>query len=763
VPDLRRLARAVLLSVIAGLCVPAALAQNASLRGFVRDASNGEALEGAAVVLRDASGGLSGAATDRDGYFVVPRVAPGRYGIRVSYLGFRMLRDTLVLRPGEDAARVFRLQPSDVEGEEVTVESARDDVSDLGLAGLDVIRPADIERLPTPGVSADLVSYVTAQPGVVAQGDRGGQLFVRGGTPSQNLVLIDGIPILQPFHVIGFYSAFPADILASADLYAGGFGARYGGRISSVLDVKARTGNNRNFTGSVSAGPFLVTALAEGPIVRGRSAFLLSDRESVIEQVAPRLLARDLPYRFYDRFGKLSWDVSTRTSAALTLMQTYDRGKLSDLQSGRVATDTTNDAVIWKNAAYGLRLLHLPAGVPFIGEMTATFTRHENLFGTAGSPERTSSVQFLNFNFSLQYLVRGQELEAGASIRNGRLAYRLGGIFEGTRDGTEYLTEGTVYLDAPLSLSNAFAVRPGIRLSSFRGKGTVEPRVRAFFRPGGTQARHQITAAWGIYRQDLEGIADRRDAGDVFTAWVASGLDGEVPRAVHTILGYGFRASRRFSLELEGFHKRLDNLLVPVFSSVPQFTTRLQPASGTVTGGDAKVKGEAGPVFGSLAYGYSRTRYQALDPRIQYWYGTSSFEYAPPHDRQHQFTATAGATLAGFELSAQWQFGSGLPFTRSAGFDVYVHLDSTVNVMNEPGTPRVLYGQPYDARLPTYHRLDASLQRKFRVGTRARATLQVGLTNAYDRRNLFYLDLFTLRRIDQLPLIPSAGFKLELL
>ena len=748
------------LLVLLAFGTPAARAQSASLRGFVRDAGSGEALEGAAVVVRARDGRLGGAATDRDGYYFASRLAPGRYAVTVTYVGYTTARDSVELAPGEILTRSFELRTADVEGGEVTVEAERPGAADLGLAGLDVVRPADIERIPTPGVSPDLVAYLQAQPGVVSTGDRGGQLFVRGGTPTQNLVLVDGIPVYQPFHVLGFYSAFPAEIVSSADVYAGGFGAKYGGRISSVLDVQTRTGNNRRFEGNLAAGPFVVAAQAEGPLVPGKASFLLSDRESVIERVAPGLLGRELPYRFWDRFGKLAVNLSERTTVTATGLFTSDRGNLSDLAPGRDDADGGSE-VVWKNQAYGARLLHLPAGVPFIAEVLGTFTRVENAFGPRAAPERESSLESFNVGGNVTYLWLDNEVEAGLAVRNVELRYDLGTRFAGIQSKTEYLTEGTAYLDAALPFGRSFALRPGVRGSAFRGKLTVEPRLRAFYRPGGAKARHQLTGAWGIYRQDLEGIADRRDAGDVFTAWVASGTGDAVPQAVHAIVGYGYRPAVGFRFEAEAYRKWLSNLLVPEFSSVPRFETRLQPATGDVVGADVKVEAIRGPLYGALSYGYSRVVYRAAGRGIPYWYGSDALEYSPPHDRRHQVTAVGQAEAFGFDLKVQWQLGTGLPFTRSAGFDAFVLLDTLVDLTQAPGAPRVLYGRPYDARLPVYHRLDVSIDRRFPVGRRARLTLQAGLTNAYDRRNLFYLDLFTLRRVDQLPLIPSLGLKIE--
>jgi hypothetical protein len=753
--------RYLLLLVLAAL--PAA-AQDATLRGFVRDAADGSVLQGVNVRLEPEAGGAPvGAATDRDGYFIVTRVEPGAYTLRVSYIGYAELRERVVFEPGDYVTREFEIALEAGELDDVLVEAEGEGAASMGAAGLTTVRGADLERIPTPGLSADLVGYLQSMPGVVSTGDRGGQLFVRGGTPSQNLVLIDGIPIFQPFHVIGFYSAFPAEILQSTDIYAGGFGARYGGRISSVIDVKTRQGNNRSFEGAVSAGPFLTAANVEGPLVRGRASFLVSARESVIEPVAPELLGRELPYHFWDRFAKVDARLGPSTSASVTLMRTYDRGNLSDLaaEDPNTVAGTTDDIVKWENEAYGARLVHLPEGLPIIGAVTLSYTTLSNEFGNADDPERRSSVRSINADVGLTYVLGDQEIEFGGGVRNVLIDYDLGTTFSG-RDATdkEFLTEGSVFVDAGVALSDWFVVQPGIRGSAFRGKLAAEPRVRAFVRPGGQDAVQQLTLAWGLYRQDLEGIADRRDAGDVFTAWVATDLGDEVPRAMHAIAGYQVRPSRHLEFEVEGYYKWLDNLLIPEWSAVPEFSTELQQAEGRAWGVDTRVEAQGGPFFGYVSYAYSQVEYTSFQETLQLWYGTDELAFSPPHDRRHQINIVGEAEAAGFDLSVRWQFGSGLPFSRSAGFDSFVLLDSLVNIGGEPGTPRVIYGEPYDSRLPTYHRLDVSAARSFPLAPRTRATLQAGLINAYDRRNLFFLDLFTLRRINQLPLIPSFGLKL---
>src|SRR5690606_5693708 len=181
----------------------------------------------------------------------------------------------------------LRLEPSALQIEGVTVSGER------GLPtrslGRQEIRPAELRLAPTPGGSGDMASYLQTLPGVTTTGDRGGQMFIRGGSAAENLVLVDGVPVYQPFHILGFYSILPADLLRSADFYPGGFGARYVGRTSSVLDVALRDGDPTRLAASASVSSFVAEARVEGPAGPGIS-WLVSARRSLIDETSRALL-----------------------------------------------------------------------------------------------------------------------------------------------------------------------------------------------------------------------------------------------------------------------------------------------------------------------------------------------------------------------------------------------------------------------------------------------------------------------------------------
>ncbi|TDI71134.1 MAG: TonB-dependent receptor [Bacteroidetes bacterium] len=731
--------------------------QAAMLRGFVNDDDNGESLMGVNVVLTSADGTFRGASSDFEGLYVIASLPTGRYFFSATFIGYETRLDTLDFDAGEIRTYNFSMAFETRELDEVVVEAERDGAGAAAVvAGLQTVRPQDIERIPAPDVSGDLVNYLSTLPGVVSVGDQGGQFFVRGGEPTQNLVLLDGILIYQPFHLIGFYSAFPSNIINVVDVYAGGFGARFGGRLSSVINVATRNGNKRRFEGDISIAPFVSAARLEGPLVRNRVSVILSGRVSVIDQGVEKLIDTPLPYSFSDLFGKLHANLSANSQVSFTGLQTYDRGTIDPV--GAADTLSAADQVIWRNKAFGTRFMLLPTSLPVQAEIILSSSEIKNTFGQEINPARKSKASRFNFSANITHFTANANIDWGLFLSSIRLESELGGAFQGISKDVENVTEVGAYLETEIGDPKKIRIRPGIRIASFPSNGVsfLEPRARLIYDVG----VHRFSAAWGLYHQEVIGLADRRDAGDVFTAWTVSPKES-VPEAMHVIAGYQIRPVPALRFAMEGYYKKLSNLSIARWSAFPQFTTEFQSADGEVFGFDARVELNTGIFYGFVNYGHSKVEYVAKQSEIQYWFGTQELTFSPPHDRRHQVNALASFSLYGYKLGIRFQYGSGLPYSRAVGFDEFILLDGPTDVFEEEGATRVLYGQPYDGRLPSYHRLDISLDKSFTFVGGTRLVLQAGVTNAYDRTNLFYVDLFTLRSLDQLPLIPSFGLKFE--
>ena len=722
-----------------------ALAQT-TVRGFVTD-SDGP-LPGANVAVQPLPDGrLAGATTDGDGFYAVGPLRAGRYAVRISYVGYQAFLDTLRVGDVPVVTLSVTLRPAGSALNEVTVTEAGGAISD---GGVQTVRPADLARVPTPGGSGDLASYLVTLPGVVTTGDTGGQLYVRGGTPSQNLVLIDGAPVFQPFHAVGFFSAFPEDVVGSVDLYAGGFGVRYSGRVSSVLDVTTRNGSAERFAGAAEVGPFLVGGRVEGPIQRGTSSFLLSARTSIIEDLAPTLLGRELPLAFSDVHAKLAQrgDAGACTASALW---TRDRGRV-DPERG--------DVFAWTNGVLGGRCVVAPRASPVRLETSMSVSYVLNEAGLPEAPERTSDVYLASADADLSRLTTFGRVRSGGYGRFVQTAFSLGEQYTALRESREAVIEAGAYGEVEVALAARTRATAGVLLEKpAYGGATLQPRGRVAWRPAGDGGPGLDIAA-GLYRQSLLGISDERDAGSPFVVWTTPRTEEGRVVSTHLLVG-GTIPIGGLRMGVEAYAKRTQNQPVPILSSRAQFTTTLARSNVVVRGADLRVEGSRGALYGFVGYGYAEVEVQAASGDFGYSFGDPVTRYRPPYDRRHQVNGLVSYRRGRTSASLRWQYGSGLPFTRVVGFDDAVPPVGLPDVRTDPGTTRVLFGRPYDGRLPAFHRLDVSMGRTVPIEG-GRLVFQAGAINAYDRANVFYFDVFRLKRVDQLPLVPFVSAKLSL-
>ncbi len=723
-----------------------------SLRGFVTDAGDGTPLELVHVILRTADGSVVGSVTDLDGSYLVPDLRMGLYTVTARRVGFEVFSDSIYLESGRSEILNIELTAG-VALEEVVIESEGAQSS----VGFVAVRPRDIARIPMPDLTGDLAGYLSAMPGVVALADQGGQVFIRGGEPTQNLVQVDGVMVYQPMHILGFYSAFPSDIISGSDVYAGGFGAGFGERMSSVIDVSARTGSMKGLAGTATVSPFISSLTLEGPVVRDRLSVLASARQSMVDGGASRIIGRELPLRFGDAFLKMSGNVSNSSRASLIAMRTYDQGTLHE--------GPNPDEVRWSNLSAGLRYLVLPRRYPLSADVRVSHSRLESELGSRDKPSRETHIENWHFAWQATFYGRRADVETGMALRVVSSGSVLGGQFQNTDVSSQDAEHVSVHVEPEFKLGPRTRLRTGVRVQFFdmRFAPYLEPRWRLDWQFG----RHQISSAGGLYYQAVLGINDRRDAASVFTVWTSAPKRqsdrndvraGIAQQALHGLFGYRIWIGNALQIAAEAYHKRLRNLYIAEWTAYPRFTTRLQPAAGRVLGVDVRLEMKHRSLQCQVSYGYAATRYEAMQETLGLWYGEESVAFNPPHDRRHQIGALASATVRGFDVSTRFSFGSGLPFSRAVGFDGFLVVDDVEGLAEKAGSRRVIYERPFEARLPTYHRMDIAVARAFSAGE-ANIAMQLSAINTYDRRNLFYLDVFTLQRTDQLPFIPSMGIK----
>lgn len=715
--------------------------QFATVRGLVVDGDDDQPLQGVNVALRSDDGSLMGTSTQGGGLYVLSRIPPGSYSITFSFIGYVSVIDTLAFDFGDLKTINVSLEPDNAMLDDVVVESERRESRSTSIAGFQTIRPSDLERIPVPGLSGDLVSYLNASPGFQAAGDRGGQLFVRGGTPIQNLFLLDGMRVYKPVHIIGLYSAFPADIISYSDIYAGGYGARYGGRLASVVDVTTRNGNKKKVAGSISMAPFLGSGRIEIPVVKDRVSVVASARESLIRDVAPELLDQSLPFRFGDRFFKLHGFINQTSHLSITALRTFDEGDLAGDAS-------VSRNIRWRNEAYGGRFHYLAPSLPVLAQITVSVSKLEveKLLNEDTIQASRSSGFEGQFNFA--YLLGRSEIHFGIFGHSSQFNFSLS---PARRDRSEeFVTEGGAFIEGIFKTDRA-QVSPGLRFHSFpsRGQVTTEPRLRASYFPFDDRDV-SLNMAAGVYHQQIVALTDDRTVSDVFAAWTPSPNGEPVPRSEHLILGVASKPYAWLDASLEVYMMNATNLAFPELGA-PLLINNIVPSV------DSRSRG----IDVSTAVTQTRFFVNVNYSLASVTYDTGSVTFRPPHDRRHQLYINAGTSVKDVRLAIQWQYGSGLPYTPIVGFIDEVNIDDQdLTFATIDGERRIVYAASLSERQPAFHRLDVTAEKTF--GFRfAELTLQAGAINVYGRANLFDYDYFSLTRINQLPLIPSVGLRMK--
>lgn len=729
-----------------------AAAQQASIQGLISDFSTGEPLNGANIILesQEDPANLLGVSSGSDGYYRLGNITPGTWFLRISYIGYAVYRDTLTFRSGDNLTINQALQEDDAVLDELVV--TRIVGATRRIEGAQRITPLELRRVPGPA-SGDLASYLQTLPGVVSLGDRGGQVFIRGGSPSENMVLVDGALIYQPSHIVGFFSPFPENLVAGADFYASGFSPKYTGRISSVLDIQMRSGDRFNTYASGAISPFAAEIFAEGPLIKGTSSWVFSARNSHIDKTSKWYPIEQQPLQFESQFLKGSF-VQDDTRCSVMAMHSFDRGRI-DFEM--------DESIEWRNFLMGGRCTALPENSSTLVTTNANFSRFSNAAGTTKPYGFKSSIMRLNFDLDLRQFYNNIRFDYGTYTRLKFLDYSLGELFSGYNDQSASQFLLGFHAQASIPVLDRIAILPGLGVSynGVFGFG-IEPRFRFTWQPFGNDSE-EFSGSLGLYLQPITGINDIRDASSVFVAWMSSPIENNQMEALHATLGWQQSFGNGFTWSVEAYHKQMNRIATPTWNLIAEFTTDLALATGKVYGSDIRIDFNRGRFYGLLGYGYSWTLYESAQDHFNVWFDEPIQSFHPPHDRRHQINVLSSLEVGKYTFGARWQLGSGMPFTRPMGFDDFLDFrDRLPDVNLDRGNRRVLVDKPFEGRMPVVHRMDLSVERNFQISdSGSNINIQMGAINVYNQSNIFYYDLFTNRRIDQFSFAPYLTMKLE--
>ncbi|MCB0483849.1 MAG: TonB-dependent receptor, partial [Flavobacteriales bacterium] len=290
-------------------------AQTGGIKGFVNEKDSRSPVIYTNVYFK---GTTYGATTDANGFYSITRVPAGTYTLMVTFLGYDTLQEQITITPNNIITKNLFLNKSSIELRTVNISAEAQEAKTEVRMSVTQITPQKISQLPTLGGQPEFAQYLQVIPGVIFTGDQGGQLYIRGGTPVQNAILFDGMYIYNGFHSIGLFSVIDADMIRSADVYTGGFGAQFGNRISSVMDITSRDGNANRLGGKLSVSTFGAKLNLEGPLKKATPnndasiSYSLSYKNSYLDQTSKTLYnyadSNGLPFSFNDFYGKVSFN-----------------------------------------------------------------------------------------------------------------------------------------------------------------------------------------------------------------------------------------------------------------------------------------------------------------------------------------------------------------------------------------------------------------------------------------------------------------------
>ena len=770
--------RLILLALFFLLNGVAAMAQDDnSIKGFVYEESTGEPMMFTNVYLR---GTTFGGATNENGYFNINRIPDGRYTLLITSVGYDTISETFNLSKGQSISRKYYMKETSQKLETVTITADKIEARTETKTSVITVTPKTITKIPSVGGQADFAQYLQVVPGVIFTGDQGGQLYIRGGSPIQNKVLLDGMVVYNPFHSIGLFSVFDTDIIRNADVYTGGFGAEYSGRISSIMDISTRDGNKKRLSGKLGANCFGAKVMLEGPLKKAKTpddvtlSFILSAKNSYLEQSSkflyPYASKTGLPFNYQDFYGKLSLNAPNGSKVNLFGFSFNDQVNnymsLSDFG--------------WNSYGAGANFLVIPGKAPVMIEGNIAYSSYTSRMKESDNPDRFSNINGFNMGFDFSQFMGKNTMKYGIEMLGYTTDYQTYSVYGHNSIGAKLnSTEIGAYVKYKAVLGK-FLLEPSFRLQFYASLSDLSPEPRIALKYNATD-RLRLKAAAGMYSQNFVAATSDRDVVNLFYGFL-SGIDnlpetfnGEktksyLQKANHFILGGEFDLSRNATVNIEGYWKDFNQLTninrnklypdTPDNSQIPDLLKKdFTKETGSAYGFDVSLKYEDKHwyLWAVYALGFVNRQYEKVVEE-----GVEMVEYAPHFDRRHNvnviLTYTAGSKRQ-WEFSGRWNFGTGFPFTQVQGFYEYYSFQDGINFdyTTTNGDLGVLYGDLNAGRLPTYHRFDIDVKRKFYFTENIMLEADLSVTNVYNRNNVFYVNMVTSQIARQLPILPTFG------
>ncbi|MBE7634248.1 TonB-dependent receptor plug domain-containing protein [Tenacibaculum finnmarkense genomovar ulcerans] len=758
--------------------------QKYSISGTVKDATTGETLLGANIVIKDA---LKGTTTNEYGFYSMT-ILKGIYVLQISYVGYKSKEIKVDL--SNNIKRNFELTLAENALEEVVVKSTNTSKSQVRtiLTGVSSLRAAEVKKLPAFFGEPDITRAVLTQPGVSTVGEGASGFNVRGGNIDQNLLLLDEAPLYNSSHLWGLFSAINTDALKDLKFYKGGIPARFGGRASSVLDMRQKEGSSKIFKAEGGVGLLFSRVTLEGPIKKDKLSFLVSGRRTYFDLFFP-LAGEDLKNQkmyFYDLNTKLSWNINDNNTLFLSGYFGKDVMKFKAEEETeydeQTQTETTEPAgeisFSWNNATTSLRWNHVFSNKLFMNLSTIYSSYKYALAAQNDGPSQTDSGSAFEWTSSVENYIFKPDFTYYLNPET-KMRFGIHGTYYRFTPAKITSTEQTIG-SIDLSVEKGLEIAPyyelekkwdklsmnvGTRYAIFRNLGPYEvasyasglPKTPSTITGQVKYKSGKTIAKYGGFEPRLSlkyDIDDRKSlkigynkmyqyihlmsnssAALPFDVWKLSGKYVK-PLAVNQYsFGFAFDSeNRNYNFSVEGYYKDFKNLVEYVNNADlfinKNIETQLLPANGYAYGSEFSVHKTKGKLTGNLNYTYSVSKRKTVSEFSSENINNGAY-FSSNYDKPHIFNATAN-----YKFSDTWTMGtfftfqSGRPTTIITGRGIYgKNKDETV----------FTYSDRNKYRMKNTHRLDVSLtySSEASLHSKWKGSWSFGFYNIYGRKNAF--------------------------
>lgn len=767
-------------------------AQKHTVSGYVLDSETGEKLIGAKVfdpVLK------VGAVTNTYGFYSIT-VKSDTLKLTASYLGYKTFSTVLVLE--KDIELNIDLSIADIEVDEVVI-TAEESITESATMSTNEIPVEQIKKLPALLGEVDVIKTLQLLPGVQSGSEGSSGLYVRGGSPDQNLVLLDGVPLYNVQHLFGFFSVFNADALKNVTLIKGGFPARYGGRLSSVLDINMKEGNLNEFHGEGSIGIVASKLTLEGPIKKGKTSFLVSGRRTYIDLLAKPFIkaASDGDasggYYFYDVNAKVNHIFSDKDRLYLSGYFGRDRFYANDRYTfNNGPTEFTYEdkfGLAWGNVIGALRWNHLFSNKLF-SNLTVTYSNYDfdvfanftdsettagNTITNSSSADYVSGIRDfsakLDFDFyaAPNHLIRFGAYGIHHTFTPGVTQIKFnqsGGPGIDTTFGSQK-TQGIetgIYIEDEIKLGSRFRANVGLHASGFAVNKefytSLQPRFTSRFMLDENWA---LKGSFATMAQYLH-LLSNSNVGLPTDLWVPATDRIKPQTSWQGALGFARNLwDRQFEFSVEGYYKYMNNVIAykegAAFLSIDEdWQDKVEVGDGWSYGAEVLLQRKKGRTTGWIGYTLSWTNRQ-----FENLNGGNVFPYK--YDRRHDLSIVLSHKINDkIDIGASYVYGSGYAVTLPVARQQGIHPSPLYQFGYLDNIPVIEARNDY--RMRDYHRLDFGINftKEKKKYTRV---WNFSVYNVYSRRNAFFLyfdehpteNRQVLKQVSLFPIIPSVSYK----